>query len=614
MAGDGADFEATYKKLCVALSKQGQVKDLTKEFNSMRSDDSRVRFLLALDAVRAPPFELKAKLKCAEESNRLRAEGNAAYGRRGQEAAALELYTRAVLAAPADDGPALALALANRSAVLLSLGWLGPCLVDMRRALRHGYPQQLRPKLEQRLQRVRQEAQARSCPELAGPLDFNEDAADEDDERLVSGAFRGKPAPELESINRSMPSACAAVEVRHTDERGRVLVATRAISPGELLVVEQPYCAVLLPEETQGHCHHCCRWSPAPVGCLHCTEVRFCSGRCRAEAWTQYHAVECAIYGQLVALDAGQMALLAVRAVVVAGWPRLAAAAAGGAPDTPEYRSDDYQRVRQLVGNAAARPAADLFKRALMAVTLGRLLERSSLPPPGADAAERQRRLVTLSAELLRHLQTLPCNAHEVSEQRLPGGRLAGATTCQVGAAVLPVLSLTNHSCDPNVFRCYHGTTAVLRALRPIDAGGELLDNYGYHYALMERDERRRGLARQYYFSCACAACRADLPPYERIPNGRPRAICRTCTGDVAMCDHEADVTKYEAEVARAADELQQAVSAVLEEGAVDVKDRVGELIELLDRRVKLPWRGLNDAQEVFKMCFLISGDVCPDG
>ena len=189
MATEAMDFETQYQQLCLALSRQGQVKDLTKEFNTMIYDESRVRFLLTLDCLRAPPRERPSKLKCAAESARLRAAGNAAYSRRGQEAAALELYTQAVLAAPAAD-PAddcLALALANRSAVLLSLGHMGPCLVDMSRALQHGYPPRLRQKLDQRLEKLRQQALNNRSAELTDPLVISQHLTGDEEQRLVSG-------------------------------------------------------------------------------------------------------------------------------------------------------------------------------------------------------------------------------------------------------------------------------------------------------------------------------------------------------------------------------------------------------------------------------------------
>ena len=73
---------------------------------------------------------------------------------------------------------------------------------------------------------------------------------------------------------------------------------------------------------------------------------------------------------------------------------------------------------------------------------------------------------VAMGAVLLRHLQNLPCNAHEISElevQPLTGGGSNGggkdATSSivhETGAAAFGTLSLLNHSCDPNVVRHYY--------------------------------------------------------------------------------------------------------------------------------------------------------------
>ena len=59
-------------------------------------------------------------------------------------------------------------------------------------------------------------------------------------------------------------------------------------------------------------------------------------------------------------------------------------------------------------------------------------------------------------------MQNLPCNAHEVSEMELSGGGGSkdgsgrDSSLNEIGAAVFGVLSLINHSCDPNVVRHYY--------------------------------------------------------------------------------------------------------------------------------------------------------------
>lgn len=53
--------------------------------------------------------------------------------------------------------------------------------------------------------------------------------------------------------------------------------------------------------------------------------------------------------------------------------------------------------------------------------------------------------------------------------------------------------------------------------MRTICAGEEILDNYGYHYAVMAREERQRKLSSQYYFNCACQSCNGQWSTYNSL-------------------------------------------------------------------------------------------------
>ena len=71
---------------------------------------------------------------------------------------------------------------------------------------------------------------------------------------------------------------------------------------------------------------------------------------------------------------------------------------------------------------------------------------------------------VAMGAVLLRHLQNLPCNAHEITELEMGSSTSSSnssntsrdATIHEIGAAAYSTLSLINHSCDPNVVRHYY--------------------------------------------------------------------------------------------------------------------------------------------------------------
>ena len=61
---------------------------------------------------------------------------------------------------------------------------------------------------------------------------------------------------------------------------------------------------------------------------------------------------------------------------------------------------------------------------------------------------------------ILRHLQSISCNAHEISmlrlneEDRKP---LCNSYANGIGAGIFAVMSIFNHSCDPHVTRNFLG-------------------------------------------------------------------------------------------------------------------------------------------------------------
>ena len=128
----------------------------------------------------------------------------------------------------------------------------------------------------------------------------------------------------------------------------------------------------------------------------------------------------------------------------------------------------DYRTIYSLVTNSKQRGVGDLFKRALMALYLLKILELTPFfynggsDPRNVKLTEK----VAMGAVLLRHLQNLPCNAHEISELEVPptstgsstnGTKEAGGGVVhETGAAAFGTLSLLNHSCDPNVVRHYY--------------------------------------------------------------------------------------------------------------------------------------------------------------
>jgi len=71
------------------------------------------------------------------------------------------------------------------------------------------------------------------------------------------------------------------------------------------------------------------------------------------------------------------------------------------------------------------------------------------------------------------------CNGYEISELVSEKGSLQNL---ELGGAIFPTVSLSNHSCVPNTMRHNDGIFCVIRASVTISKGEEVTDNYGHFF------------------------------------------------------------------------------------------------------------------------------------
>lgn len=135
---------------------------------------------------------------------------------------------------------------------------------------------------------------------------------------------------------------------------------------------------------------------------------------------------------------------------------------------------------------------------------------------------------------LLRHLQLLQFNAHELAELEVDCTESVDKSeSIFIGGALFPTLSLFNHSCDPALvryvirkmrdlfrernltsssYRYYVGTTVVVRTIRTLEVGEVVAENYGPIFTIKEKELRKKTLKSHYWFDCECVACQEDWP------------------------------------------------------------------------------------------------------
>lgn len=174
----------------------------------------------------------------------------------------------------------LALALANRSAVLVHLKEYRLAVRDIQLSLQSNYPEKQRYKLYDRMgychQQLGEPAKARVAYTVAldclaesdlelHALENWRQTVEKSRSKLASSSNpSNQPTttvnelPELlGGTHPTIPNASRNLSLKVDDNCGRYYVAADDIKPGQTLVCEKPYAACLLPGKFTSHCHHC---------------------------------------------------------------------------------------------------------------------------------------------------------------------------------------------------------------------------------------------------------------------------------------------------------------------------------------------------------------------
>ncbi|XP_063150837.1 SET and MYND domain-containing protein 4 [Candoia aspera] len=385
-----------------------------------------------------------------------------------------------------------------------------------------------------------------------------------------------EPGPEPWEESSSISGASVSVSLGFSTCKGRHLVAAQDVPPGKLLVREEAFVSVLCPGEglllqgsaqalqdgclanTDLHCHHCLHPLLASVPCQGCSYSKYCGPTCAQLAWRSYHWRECALGGLLLAL--GVFCHVAFRTVMVAGFAEVKASVTqsqgdGVAESTAAERGPhhipgcetngqyggSYRAIFSLLPHADRHSPSLRFLCGLSVAALCRKLGEAGLEPGISGEAvkeelqaaeEASARLQVLGEAMLRHMLQLQCNAQAVTALHPSGpedGLVAGSRQVRLATGLFPTLSLLNHSCDPNTSVVFTGSTAEVRALRPIPRGQEILHCYGPHRCHTGAAERRRQLLAQYFFECQCQACLEELQPSPPSGASAPKASLFCC-------------------------------------------------------------------------------------
>ncbi|KAF2360257.1 SET domain [Trinorchestia longiramus] len=437
-------------------------------------------------------------------------------------------------------------------------------------------------------------------------------------------------------------SATSAVRVVVTAGSGRAVVANRDIRVGSVVMVDLPYAYAVNADQLHLRCHRCCRRCATSVPCTGCAVVQYCSESC-ARKGADLHKLECSVMALVYDASLGKMAPIVFRILSTVSWAKLRKSQEKLRHELllaeqqelkeesimevndwqtwswdGQYSPHDYLTTFHLISNTSKRTFGDLLKRSLSAVYITHCLLIAGFYSPSKPTKEE---LQLTAALVLRHLQNCSCNAYEISEMQLKE-TIAENESLEIGGAVYPTISLTNHSCFPNVTRYNVGTTCVLRATRFIPKDAEILDNYGYYFHIKPIIERRDALRHQYKFECSCEACREQWPLY---PHRQGESVIFKCPvssclapsslyeGRTTKCSKCGDQESYGRLAAEMSNKLLDYSAALrqMQEGKYEAA--LQTLLQhqaLLDTHAVYPAKHFTDVQEIMRQCMNALGNV----
>ncbi|EFA07768.1 hypothetical protein TcasGA2_TC005322 [Tribolium castaneum] len=438
-----------------------------KELNRKKTEEERLDFMYnVLQKYNLFRNKFTRDRKRDEHAEHCKLEGNV-YFSEGNYSFALGFYTKALMGA---NGPEmLAICYANRSAALLKLGLYEECLIDIKRAIDHNYPERLRPKLMSR--RVKAVALKRK-------------------QKFESTYYEEAPKIPTSQRNNSIPCATNSVEIKVDEKLRKRVVATKDIQIGQVIAVETP-CVAALINVVLFHCHDCYILCYNPIPCKTCTEVVYCSEACRENAFAKYHQKECPIYlsmRKLVGIDTHFQWALKMTLLVQTQADKCC----------DRIDTDD-----------------DRTRKTLMATLFYHLIKNCTTVLAGVDEAG----VKNFKRVLMSYMHICDYHVSDIDEIFVHGGSRDLELKQETFAkAMYPFSDKLRHSCCPNVMGWYHGVTRVLRAIRTIKKGEECFFSYGPLYTNIEKEERQNYIFFIYNFKCACRACKQNWPQTESVP------------------------------------------------------------------------------------------------
>ncbi|XP_066138308.1 SET and MYND domain-containing protein 4-like [Euwallacea fornicatus] len=560
-----SDFQKNCEKIIGKLTEE-----CIDQFRETKDDVTRIRYMYDVaKLIPLVPQETDKCFKFAEDQKNL---GNKHFAKK-EYGRAVQCYNAGIIRCPQEsvaERGLLTILVSNRSATNFELHKVRKVLDDIDYINEIGdYPSHLKYKLWLRKakcydllqnKRLAEEAYSEALKWLkqSGLPGNALEAKIKEIEKARGGECTVKSQQIRQDLIPSFPeerfeggceflAANPKITVCQDTYQGRYAKATEDIDTGTILVEETAFCSVLDKEHALTNCQNCLASVELPIACPGCADIIFCSTRCSRLAIKTFHGIECGTLRQFYEFGPSVNCLLAMR--IVSQKPLkfflekrnklkdyMRDVCKKNVVRKKIYRSDDYDNVFFLCRNEPLRKKEELVHYACMAIYLLRLLKQGYYFGESCDDSLSEDEQF-IGGLILRHLQILQFNAHDISELQnchqndekdKLSYRSVNYENATIGAALYPTVAMFNHSCDPSIVRYNIKNKIIVRAIKPIKADDIIYENYGPLYTVDSREKRQEYLKKNYWFECLCQPCIELWPLAQEMKENVLRIPCKT--------------------------------------------------------------------------------------
>jgi len=315
------------------------------------------------------------------------------------------------------------------------------------------------------------------------------------------------------------------LKIQYNDGVGRHVVASEDIPVGETIVKEKPFVSFLHRSLHKTNCLSCFKAVSIGVGCERCSQVIFCSERCRNSA-SCFHNVECGFMDMIP----GMGPLSPVLRIFTSKHKQFFIERVNyfdtydkSVGDLSVQNNDGFEEFFNLQAGNKTSCQYKIDKAAYSYFLISILKKMSYFDDNKEDAFNMEH--IVIGKFIDHFLKIADDNCHEVCELDMPKSVESKSfdelfdsddTAIKVvGVAIYPKISLFNNSCDVNTLKYHQADHEVIVARRDIKAGEEVTDFYGEYFFQSSKLTRKRNLG----FPCGCRPCREDWGLLDDLPS-----------------------------------------------------------------------------------------------